>query len=81
MADLLERLQMEDIIKPIEGVASKWASPILVVPKANNDIRMCIDLRKVNQAIIRERYLIPTELNRAKVFSKLTLKQEFFNTN
>ena len=43
--DLLERLQAEDVIEPVEGVGSKWVSPIVVVPKANNDIRMCIDLR------------------------------------
>ena len=48
-------------------------------------VYMCIDLRKVNQAILRERYPIPTmqemlaELNGAKVFSKLDLKQGFFS--
>ena len=81
VADLLERLQKEDIIETVEGVASKWVSPIVVVPVTDNDIRMCIDLRKVNQAVIREKYPIPTmqemlaELNGAKVSSKLDLKQ------
>ena len=84
VADLLERLQKEDIIETVEGVASKWVSPIVVVPVTDNDIRMCIDLRKVNQAVIREKYPITTmqemlaELNGAKVSSKLDLKQGFF---
>ena len=42
VADLLERLQKEDIIEPVEGVASKWVSPIVVVPKADNDIRIYV---------------------------------------
>ncbi|XP_032222562.1 uncharacterized protein K02A2.6-like [Nematostella vectensis] len=84
VADLLKRLQEEDIIEPVEGVASRWVSPIVVIPKEKVEIRMCIDLRKFNQAVLRERYPIPTmqemlvELNGATVFSKLDLKQGFF---
>ena len=84
LTDLLVRLQEEEIIEPVEGVASKWVSPIAVIPKANNEIRMCINLRKVSQAIIRERYPIPTmqemlvELNGSSIFLKLDLKQGFF---
>ncbi|XP_048584822.1 uncharacterized protein K02A2.6-like [Nematostella vectensis] len=84
VATLLERLEAEDIIESVEGVGSRWVSPIVVVPKSDGDLRMCIDFRKVNEAIIRERYTIPTmqemlaALNGSKVFSKLDLKQGFF---
>ena len=84
VADLLVGLQEEEIIEPVKGVASKWVSPIVVIPKANNEIRMCIDMRKVNQAIIRERYPIPAmqemlvELHRSSMFSTLDLQQGFF---
>ncbi|XP_048586200.1 uncharacterized protein K02A2.6-like [Nematostella vectensis] len=84
VATLLERLEAEDIIESVEGVGSRWVSPIVVVPKSDGDLRMCIDFRKVNEAIIRERYPIPTmqemlaALNGSKVFSKLDLKQGFF---
>ena len=50
-------------------------SPIVIVPKSNGEVRMCIDVRQANKAIVRERYPIPTvqemlvEMNGAKVFS------------
>ncbi len=80
---LLE-LQEADIIEPAEG-PTPWISPIVIVPKPNNpdEIRICIDMRAVNQAIIRERHVIPTiddivaDLNGCKVFSKIDLKQGY----
>ena len=75
---------MEEIIEKVESEASTWVSPVVVIPKANNEIHMFIDFRKVNQAVICKRYPIPTtqemlvELNGASVFSKLDLKQGFF---
>ena len=81
---LVERLVAEDIIEPVEGVGSRWVSPIVIVPKSNGEVRMCIEMRQANKAIVRERYPIPTvqemleEMNGAKVFSKLDLRQGFF---
>ncbi|XP_014678888.1 PREDICTED: uncharacterized protein K02A2.6-like [Priapulus caudatus] len=46
-------------------------------------MRICVDMRSVNRAIIRERHIIPTiddiaaDLNGCKVFSKLDLKQGY----
>ena len=55
--------------------------PVVVVPKPKqDDIRICVDMRRVNQAIMLEHHLIPTtdemlqEMSRSKVFSKLDLK-------
>ena len=85
VTQLLERLIAEDIIEPVEGVGSRWVSPIVIVPKANGEVRMCIDMRQANKAIVRERYPITTvqemlaEMNGAKVFSKLDLGQGFFS--
>jgi len=47
------------------------------VVKPNGKIRICVDLRKLNEAVKRERYILPTledvapKLPGAKVFSKL----------
>ena len=34
--------------------------PLVVIPKADGDIRICVDTRCANQAIVRERQPIPT---------------------
>ena len=71
-----------DIIEPIEG-PTPWVSPVVVVPKPSGDIRLCVDMRKANEAIVRERHLIPTvddvlyQLNGSTMFSKLDLKWGF----
>ena len=55
-------------------------SQVVVVPKVNGDIRLCVDMRRANEAVIRERYAIPTiddisnDLNQSQVFSKLDIK-------
>ena len=61
----------------------KWVSPSVCVPKKNGDIRLCVDMRKVNIAIIRNYYPIPTLdeilylVIGAKIFSKLDLAQGY----
>ena len=67
-----------DIIEPVE-VPSQWISPVVVIPKKNGGIRLCVDMRRANQGATRERYPIPTvdeviqDLNQSKVFSKLDI--------
>lgn len=71
-----------DIIEPAEG-PTPWVSPVVVVPKPSGDIRLCVDMRKANEAIVRERHPIPTvdgilcQLNGSKVLRKLDLKWRF----
>ena len=48
------------IIERVNGVLTKWVSPMVVVPKSMDDVRISIGMRQVNTAIIRERHLIPT---------------------
>ncbi|GFO10038.1 transposon ty3-g Gag-Pol polyprotein [Plakobranchus ocellatus] len=75
----LERLQDLDIIRKAEG-PTLWILPIVIVPKGNDEIRICIDNRCANQAIQRERHVTPTlddlinDLNGAMIFSKIDLK-------
>ena len=78
----LQRPQQLDIIEPVKGPTS-WVNPIVVVPKPNGKIRMCLDMRRANEAIIRERHVIPkiddvlTELHGAKYFSKIDLREGY----
>ena len=51
----LDELLRQDIIEKVEGPTS-WLSPLVVVPKPNNDIRICVDMRQANTAVQRERF-------------------------
>ena len=81
----LDELLEADIIEIVEGgQPTSWLSPIVVVSKDDGkDIRLCVDMRVANKAIKRERHPIPTlkellyNLNGAKHFSKVDLKQAF----
>ena len=78
----IEELLREDIIERVEGPTT-WASPVVVAPKPSGEIRLCVDMRCANEAIVRERLPIPTvdevleELNGSTVFSKLDLRWGF----
>ena len=74
----VEDLIAKDIVERVNGPTS-WVSLAVIAPKASGDIRLCVDMRKANAAIIRERIPIPTmdevleNLNGSAVFSKLDL--------
>lgn len=70
----------EDIIEP-DGGPTPWVSPIVIVPKQDGvSVRICVDAKKPNTAIIRERHITPTlddliyDLNGAKYMSKIDLR-------
>lgn len=75
--ELLEK----DIIERVDGLRT-WVSPVVIVPKASGDIRLCVDMRRANEAIICQRLpLLITEvfkiLNGNAEFSKLNLRWRF----
>ncbi|KAK3097548.1 hypothetical protein FSP39_010680 [Pinctada imbricata] len=75
----LNELERMEIIEKVEG-PSTWISPVVIAPKPSGEIRLCVDMRQANTAVIRERFPIPTidevlnDMNGAKYFSKLDLK-------
>ena len=78
----LEELEAKDIIESVSG-PTPWVSLLVAVPKSNNDVRFCTDMRRANEAVQRERHPIPTvdellqDFNEATVFSKLDLKDGY----
>ena len=76
----LDELLQADIIEEVPEGPSGWISPLVVAPKSDGDVRVCVDMRRANEAIIRERHPIPTieellhDLNGSTVFSNVDLK-------
>lgn len=74
----LDGLERDGIITPIE--ASEWASPVVVVVKKNQDIRLVIDCKvSINKVIVPNTYPLPlaqdlfATLAGSKVFCSLDL--------
>ena len=80
----LERLQNLGVIRPVTS-PTEWCAPIVVVPKANSEaVRLCVDLTKLNESVMRENYPLPStdqllaQLKGAKFFSKLDCNNGFY---
>ena len=72
------------------GVSSRvteptsWCAAVVVVPKPSGSIHICVDFRSLNESVKREVFPMPkidvtlTQMNGAKVFSKLDTKSGFW---
>ncbi|XP_050335789.1 uncharacterized protein K02A2.6-like [Bactrocera neohumeralis] len=82
VAEKINEALHQDIIERVPG-PSLWISPVVIVFKPNGDVRLCIDMRRANEAILRENYPLPTfdsfmtKLRHAKFFSRLDLKNAY----
>lgn len=71
-----------DIIEKVQG-PSQWISPVVPILKDDNDLRLCIDMRRANMAIMRENHPLPfmdnllPKIKKAQYFSKLDIKNAF----
>lgn len=78
----IQQMLNNDVIEPAVG-PPEWISPMVVVPKGKDDIRLCINMKYPNQAIQREHYPLPmidTLLNKLRGstwFSKLDITSAF----
>ena len=70
------------MIEKVTG-PTPWISPVVVVPKKNKGVRVCVDMREANKAIGREKHPTPTvddliaDLKNSTVFSKLDLTNAY----
>ena len=80
----LEELYSSGVIEPVSR-PTPWISSMLVIPKKNGNIRVRLDPKDLNKAILRENYPMPTIediatcLHGAKVFSVLDAKNSFWH--
>jgi len=79
----LDELLERGIIEEVPEGPTGWVSLLVVISKGDGNIRICVDMRCANQAIVRERQPIPTieevlqDLNGSTVFSRVDLKWGF----
>ncbi|GBL88553.1 Transposon Ty3-I Gag-Pol polyprotein [Araneus ventricosus] len=65
--------------------SSEYASPIVLVKKKDGTARLCVDYRKLNRKLVKDRFPLPLiedvldKLQDAKVYSTLDLKNGFFH--
>lgn len=79
--------QVEEWLKAgiVRPSNSDFASPIVLVRKKDNSYRMCIDYRKLNKKVIKDRFPLPLiddildKLHSATTFSTIDLKNGFFH--
>ena len=80
----LDKLVAQGILAPVTE-PTPWISSLVVVPKKNGSLRLCLDPKDLNKAIERENYPLPTieevatRMAGAKVFSILDVKQGFWH--
>ena len=63
----IEKMLQLGIIRPL---TSPWASPVVIVPKPDGTIRLCVDYRKVNNITKMDAYPIPS---RERMIEKVAL--------
>lgn len=79
----MSELEKHDIIERVNE-ASEWVSPMLMKRKSSGEVRIIVDLREANKAVIREMHPLPTleQISRKivgnKFFTKLDIKQAFY---
>lgn len=77
----LDKLEGRGIIKKVTGFAP-WQSSMVLVPKKEG-VRICVDLRAVNKAVLKETHPLPTldwmaaQMHGAKIFSTLDIELAF----
>ena len=71
----------EQIIEPF---TSEWASPMVIIKKKDNTIRLCVDYRRLNAETYLDAYPMPRiddildEVGQAKFISTLDLAQGYW---
>ena len=78
----ITKMENDGLIEKV-NTPQEWLSNIVVTPKSNGDVRICLDARQINKAILREKFPIPTidsitdEMSEAKIFTKIDLREAY----
>jgi hypothetical protein len=81
---MLLELTQQGIIAPVQE-PTPWITSMVLVPKGNGSLRICLDAQDLNHAILREHYQLPTieevaiRLHGAKVFTVFDVTKGFWH--
>lgn len=79
----LTRMEQMGVISKVQ-TPTPWCAAMVVVPKANGGVRICVDLKPLNQSVLREVHPLPkvettlAQLSGATVFSKIDTNSGFW---
>ena len=59
MTAKLKQLEGLEVIEKV-NVPTNWINPLVAVEKPNGGIRICLDMRQANRAILKEKHPVPT---------------------
>ena len=79
----LERMELLKVVSKVTQ-PTEWCAGTVVVPKRSGEVRICVDLKPLNECVLRKVYPIPkvdqtlAQLSGASVFSKLDANSGFW---
>ena len=79
----LEKMESMGVISRVEQ-PTQWCAGMVAVPKKNGKLRICVDLKHLNEAVQREVHPLPkvdetlAQLSGATIFSKLDTNSAFW---
>ena len=80
----LDRMVSLGVITPVDE-PTPWVSQLVITRKKSGALRVCIDPRELNRALLREHYTLPIledtlhELSTSKLFTKADLSQGYWH--
>ena len=79
----LEHMEREGIIRSVSEM-TEWCAPMVPAIKKSGDVKICVDLKHLNESIVRPKFVIPTKedilskLSDGTVFSNLDAASGFW---
>ena len=79
----LNHMEGLGVISRIEEL-TEWYTGMVMVPKTNGQVRICVDLMKLNESVCRERHQLPVveqtfaQIAGAQFFAKLDANSGFW---